>query len=347
MELGSNFDLDVTGLTYTKENVKTYLGDRHVVYTDSGRSALRYLLSTIKKGKVLLPAYICKSVIDCFTDDFEIQYYELNEHLQVKLSDLAIKLDDTVVAVYVMQYFGWLQTEQIMDYMKARQQELHYIMIEDTTHCFLTQKDGIGDYQICSLRKWFPIPDGGVLYSGKHSIAEDITAQQKRSGMITEAMVLKNLYIRNKVDCNRIYRQIFQNQEKDLDQQKDIYKISAMSLVLLECLDIERISDRRKENWNYLYSECKKLGIVPLYDGLADDFVPFSFPILVENRDDFRKYFIQNHIYCAVHWPMETDEQIRMESNAKIADHILSLPIDQRYTTQELQYVIDVMKEYG
>ena len=63
MEVGGDFELDVTQLKDVDDHLFNYLESYDTVYTDSGRSALRLLKRTLPKGKVLLPAYICESVI--------------------------------------------------------------------------------------------------------------------------------------------------------------------------------------------------------------------------------------------------------------------------------------------
>ena len=79
---------------------------------------------------------------------------------------------------------------------------------------------------------------------------------------------------------------------------------------------------------------------------MIDDFVPLTFPVYVTDRDMFRKYLIEHQIYCAVHWPLEGTE-LEGNSDAEwISDHILSLPIDQRYGVSHLKYLKSVIDGY-
>ncbi len=55
MELGSEFDLDLSQLADTSDTIFTYLEDFQAIYTDSGRNALR-LLSGILQGEAILLA---------------------------------------------------------------------------------------------------------------------------------------------------------------------------------------------------------------------------------------------------------------------------------------------------
>lgn len=344
MELGSNYDLRISELSFQDNNIKRYLENDSAFYVDSGRSAIKMLLPKIKKKKILLPMYICKSVVDCFSQGFEIQYYKLDMQLKINRRSLENLMDENVGMVYIMHYFGKLQEENDLTYIKQMQQRYHFFILEDTTHSFLTQKETIGDYQVCSLRKWFAVPDGGVLYTRNAKINQKMQLKENAlAGKITEAMILKNLYINKQVDCNDSYRKIFVEQEQKLDTQGEICHISELTSVLLECMDYEKIAQRRKKNWDYLYDHLKNQRIKPMYPEKAVDFVPFVFPIITEERNAFRKYLIEHNIYCAIHWPIETEKQRAIEENGLLEQQILSLPIDQRYTEKEIDYLIQVV----
>ena len=114
MELGSNFELDITQLSYKQDNIFSYLKDYHAVYTDSGRSALKILDKTLKKGIVLLPAYICESVIDVYKKDNQIRFYKINRDMTIDIDDLQSKMDSQVTVVYLMHYFGSVQNQKVL-----------------------------------------------------------------------------------------------------------------------------------------------------------------------------------------------------------------------------------------
>ncbi|MBR1598329.1 MAG: hypothetical protein IJ661_05345 [Lachnospiraceae bacterium] len=346
MELGSNYDLDITQLNEVSNNVQSYLGGCAKVYTDSGRSAIRFLLQKCTKVKVLLPSYICRSVVDCFDEGWDIEYYTVNERLEADMDEVKRLLDSSVGIIYVMHYFGILQGREFLDYIIEKKKQYNYIILEDTTHSFLTGSNKIGDYIICSLRKWFPIPDGGVLYSYSHELPQNELPNNGMSATVTEAMLMKYLYLQRGADCNQEYRDMFARAEKELDNREGISCISDMSAVLLDYFDIDLIAERRRENWNYLQENMNFGGIIPVYRSKANSFVPFTFPVMVEDRDNFRKYMIENKIYCAIHWPMETEEQQQIEMNRRIGQHIISLPIDQRYSIEEMRYMVKIMKRY-
>lgn len=346
MELGSNFELDITQLSYKQDNIFSYLKDYHAVYTDSGRSALKILDKTLKKGIVLLPAYICESVIDVYKKDNQIRFYKINRDMTIDIDDLKSKMDSQVTVVYLMHYFGSVQNNEVLKYLENTKKKRGYTIIEDTTHSIFTKKRTVGDYCVCSLRKWFPITDGGVLYTEKNvTDTFDMTEYQKNYFVDSlEAMILKKYYIQYGVDCNSIYREIFAKSEQRLDMQTEIYQISDISKSILECISITQLQEKRKKNYWQLKGKLKN---IPVKDVLStDNFVPLVYPVYVENRNQFRQYLMENKIYCAVHWPLAGTGMENDSDAVKIYENIISLPIDQRYESMHIEYLAQVIEAY-
>lgn len=346
MELGSNFELDLSELKYEQDNIFEYLKEYQTIYTDSGRSALKILNSVLEEGMILLPAYICESVINIYKQNGSIRFYRINPDMTIDFDDLQQKMDSQVKMVYLMHYFGSVQNNTVLNYLKEKKKEYGYIIIEDTTHSILTQKRTVGDYCVCSLRKWFPIPDGGVVYSHNPIVEQNCEIQFKKSIVYDklEAMILKKYYIQYGIDCNLIYRNLFAQSEERLDMQTEIYQMSDMARDILQCISIADVQKKRKRN----YCELKKfLENVPVTDVLlTDDFVPMVYPVYVHNRDRFRQYLMENKIYCAVHWPLVGTELEKRQDSVRIYENIISLPIDQRYGTAHMKYLEKVLDTY-
>ena len=345
MELGSEFNLRLEELEETQNSIYYKLKKHHTYYLDSGRSALKLLLKEIKKGEVLLPEYICDSVIRAFSE-FNINYYRLKEDLTIDLDDFHSRVNDNTRVVYVMHYFGALQPEEILTQIFLMKNQSDFIIIEDTTHSLFSRMQTIGDYCICSLRKWFAIPDGGILYSTKPLEFCNMN-DLKRNTNIDKAygMILKNLYLDGKIESNLLYRKILTDAEKKIDENKKIMKISSFSEYLLKCHDTIHLTTRRKENYTQLLNEIATIGLKPIVK-VEEGLCPFVLPISIDGRDTLREYLIENKVYCAVHWPLEITSLYKIKRSRKLSERILSLPIDQRYGLEEMSYLIRVLKNY-
>ena len=352
MELGSEFELEISSLSQKEDNLLQYLSSYNSIYMDSGRSATAVLNKVLKQGTILLPLYICESVINVYKEWFTIRFYKINKDFSVDIKDFEKKLKEGAAIVYIMHYFGQLQDKDFLEYLLKKRAECGFVIIEDTTHSVFTKARTVGDYCVCSLRKWFPIMDGGILYSEKPLSA--IVGQgipHKNPSEKLNAMILKHLHIEGKLDCNRLYRKIFMDEEDKLDSQKEVYYMSDLSKCLLSYFSVSELMEKRKRNYQELDNIMKGIGVKGALEG--EEFVPLCYPMYIENRDEFRKYLIDRQVYCAVHWPLENLESEQNGTDLKWDDtaiqmsrNIISLPIDQRYDKKHMQYLGSLIKDY-
>ena len=345
MELGSDFELDVSKLNYCNDHIFSYLEPYHTLYMDSGRSAAKLLNTMIPEGVILLPSYICDSVISVYRERFAIRFYKVHKNFMIDWGDMESKLDNQVTAVYLMHYFGQLQSEEFLKKLDKKKQEYGFLIIEDTTHSIFTKSKTLGDYCICSLRKWFPVMDGGVLYA-EQSLDEISLAgiQKKRPSAKLEAMILKKLYLEGQLECNAVYRKIFGEVEEKLNMQKNVYQMSDISKAMLCCFSISEIKRKRMENYENIAEFISKNDLESALNGKG--FVPLVYPIYIEDRDRFRKVMEQNRIYCALHWPIKGTELEKNYDAEIIYRNLISLPIDQRYDKEHMAYMKEQIECY-
>lgn len=344
MELGSEFSLNISDL-YLKDNtVFSYLKEYNTIYLDSGRSCIKLLSDTFDLGNVLIPEYICDSVIAAFGSR-EIIYYKLNSNFEIDIDDISAKINENTKIFFLMHYFGSIQPLHLLKNLKELQSKMNFIIIEDTTHSFYSNVNTIGDYCVCSLRKWFALPDGGVLYS-KNSLEiyhKNALSKNRDIGKIYP-FILKQLFIDGKISDKSLYRELFITNEKLFDVRNCMYSISDISLFLLNCYDILSLKNQRIINYRYLESKLNTIGINSIIS-LSDTDCPYVLPLLVLNRDKFRKYLNQHNIYCAVHWPLDKAIHVNMRVN-KLSERIISLPIDQRYGASGMDYLFSKINDY-
>lgn len=347
-ELGSDFYLDLDRMTKKEKNVLKTLEREDMIWTDSGRSAIKIIQKTLNCKKVLLPEYICESVIKCF-DMSLIEFYHIDDKFQIDLDDLEAKMVESVDLVYICHYYGYLQDKKTLSKIKENAKKFDIIILEDITQSLFSIQEEIGDYLIASVRKWVPIANGGVLYTNenpKFSVEINSCLSTSSDNDRVNGMILKKLYLDNRYDTNYMYRKIFQESEERIDHSQEIKVISDFSKFVLKCTDIDEIISRRKRNAEHLKKGLDEIGLVSFRNFNSEE-CPFAMPIRVKNRDDFRKYLISKRIYCAVHWPffdIKKEQRRQAKDNAK---ELLSLPIDQRYTEEDMDYLLSVIKEYG
>lgn len=346
MELGSEFSLGDSGKS-CEDNVFRFLLGFDAIYTDSGRSALKLLRGLLPPGKVLLPSYICESVYTCFPSD-RVRFYELTQDLEIDWNSLFERLNSDVSVVYLHYFNGVLPSEAaLLELHKAREKQKFQI-VEDTTHSIFSAPLTIGDYGICSLRKWFPIPDGGALYgrnlNGLTASSEAPWVQKKAC-----AMRRKRAYLSGQKgqSCKSEYRRLFAECDHTLDAQQSCYSMSEISRDILVSCSISRMISTRKRNAARMKETITEE--FPWLRPLAwthENECPLFFPVKAQNRDALRAYLISKDVYCAVHWPLQGTPMEAMKTVA-VSEQEISLPIDQRYHVVEMEYLLDCLRCYG
>jgi len=72
---------------------------------------------------------------------------------------------------------------------------------------------------------------------------------------------------------------------------------------------------------------------------------PLAFPILAEGRAQLTAYLEKKGIYTDIWVPAtlpEADEQSR-----QIAEKLLCLPLDERYTDRDMERIVNALAEYA
>lgn len=156
-------------------------------------------------------------------------------------------------------------------------------------------------------------------------------------------MVLKNMFLKNGYDTNLKYWEIFVKSE---DNIKDICVISDFARFLIKCESIKALIDKRKSNVLKLSYGLEEIGIngIRKFDTME---CPLVYSLRVKNRDDFRRYLMDNRIYCAIHWSFDGYKPEERPNGIYNAKTLISLPVDQRYGDKEISYLLDVISKYG
>ena len=221
MELGGEFYLDLNTLSEKNHSVDACLSGEQPLYFDSGRSALRFAARSLRPGTILLPEYICDSVITAFSGH-TLRFYRLTPSLEIVMDDLLSKLNGEVSAVFLMHYFGAVQPRAILEQLEAA---------------------------------------------------------------------------------------------------------------------------RRRRNYARLKDALVQLGVSPICR-IAEDACPLVLPVRVKDRDALRRRLMEHRIYCAVHWPFDGVQADERPLTRTLAAQMLSLPIDQRYDTAHIDYLMDTLDTY-
>ena len=299
----------------------------------SGRAALDFVIKDIKSKKDVktasLPSWCCDSMIEPFIrNNIKVGFYSViykNNKLIKKIenvnSDILLNID----------YFGYEDDNQI---------KFNGIIINDITHSMFVGSREC-DYTIGSLRKWAGFKTGGFAScKDGFKLKQSNNVPDEYIKLRTIAMNKKTKYINNEIDTKDFLND-YSKAEEMLDGLYD-YSGYIDDIQKAKKLDFISIKKKRQENAKRLLETVKEYAI---FKEVKENDCPLFVPILVENRDELRKYLISKNIYCPVHWPISSLHKL-IDEERYIYDHEISLVCDQRYNLEDMDYICECIKEF-
>ena len=352
-EIGSIFPLD--GETISQEEVTSTDFSDTKIYYSLCREALFDIAASLQglNKTVFIPAYTCQTVITPFEEaGWQCVFYSIQKNLRIdiqNLSDLVNKYNPSVLLVH--PFFG-MELNSQEEHVLQQISEKKTIIVLDKTQCLFSKKRyPFVSYTVGSFRKWFPIPDGGFIE--RNIKTTNIPQPQKENTEFTDrelaAMYLRGQYFKNGEQRTKDIS-IRLSKAADLMAENNIipHKMSQVAYNLLQREDIKRNQKSRFNNFSYLYNNIREsskiIKVCQDYNEVTT--APLYFTIYVDDRRTLQRLLSQDAIYAPVLWPVE-DEKVLIDDVVKyIYEHILAIPIDQRYNESDMQRVIEIVNHF-
>ena len=352
-EIGSIFPLSDAVLTKAESEKSSYKGDR--LFYSLCREAL-YDIAKAMGGTgdiVLIPAYTCQTVITPFEEaGWRCEYYSISKSLRINersLLELTEKHQPSLMVVH--PYFG-MDLDENEKTLLAKIRNKGIDIVVDLTQCLFSTVDySFSSFLVASYRKWMPIPDGGYLkiLSWKAVISQPESENKDFTEKEMTAMYLRGQYFENGEQRTKAIS-ISMSKAADNIAENNItpHKMSRVAYNLLSKHDIDNNQKSRYSNYTYLFHNIKESkDIIKVCQNI--NYVttaPLYFTIYVNNRSSLQRKLAQDAIYAPVIWPVE-DERVLINEEVKyIYNHILAIPIDQRYNESDMQRVTEIINRY-
>lgn len=288
---------------------------------NTGRNCLEYILRARGYRRVYLPYYSCEVLLEPFNKlGVEYTFYHINERLEL---DEDIQLQDGE-ALLCINYFGLKQ-----DHVERLAARYGQQLIVDNTQAFYAQPiEGIDTFYSC--RKYFGVADGAYLYCGKPL---EMELEQDQSW---ERMG----YLLKRIDLTpeAAYAD-FKARSSEL-RNNPIKTMSALTHRIMASIDYQQAAQRRRDNYRILDEALKDENRISL--PLADSAVPMVYPFLTDDKY-LRKRLIDNKIFVAQYWANVLDWCNEDCTDHQLTQHLFPLPIDQRYGTEEINRIIQLI----
>ena len=403
MEIGSIYEIAPDSLKgYNADNeqevslgelreIKKYNKKYHA-YTASGREAIALALKSLSKcrpdlsKRCLLPAYMCDTVFFPFEHEgWEIYFYHVNKELKVDKEELRAQIEKVAPELlFIHPYYGVDTWKELRPWLIELKNQGICIMEDVTQSYYLGSAGAEADYVIGSLRKWYPVPDGGFVASDESLLDEAINEDEEHARMRLGVLMDKwnYLYGNQAAEEKSVNKAAYLKRNRELegllDEYSGIREMSNETAYILGRVNEDEAKIRRSENYRYLYDRlCGELKnkewfepIITVskeeyenyeedgercqigtgYDNCQNRLVtaPLYFAIYADDRDGLQSFLTGRGIYAPVLWPIgKENEDCLTEDERYIFEHMLALPMDQRYGREEMEYIVEVMGAYG
>lgn len=294
----------------------------------SARAALRALLEQSKCVCVLLPSYVCDSVIDAVADSGrQVEFYSLDAGLLPNVDPADLGLNTWLLYV---NYYG------LCDYqtrLVAQRYPASQLVIDNTQALFgWTSPDCATIY---SPRKFVGLPDGGLLIAPTKKL-EPPEDQDKGS-----FARMDHLLIRMAEGAQAGYAQ-FLTAGRSLGNTSPL-RMSTITNRLLSGIDFDAVRVRRSSNYKRL---ATKLGVLNEWDWRENvDVAPLCYPLMLQSDvGALRQWLIARGIFIPTYWE---DARGRVEAASieqRFLCQCLALPCDQRYNHKEIDAMATLIR---
>ncbi len=290
----------------------------NAIKLNCGRACLEYLIKAYEIRKIWLPFFLCDSVIQrCNHFDVSIGCYTIGDGFSIHIPS-EIKEDEWL---YVVNYYGQLSVNDI-----ERLRKVHERIIVDNAQAYY-EHPVVNVPTIYTCRKFFGVSDGAFLYT-KRKVDFELETDVSYNRM-------EFLLGRFERGASVFYDEYVKNNE--IFAKEPMKKMSALTENILRGLDHEYIKKARTDNWRILHEHLNE------YNGLKlkNTENAFAYPLLVKNGREMRNILIGRKIYIPLLWPNVLSDCPLDSVEYELADNILPLPCDQRYKSEDMNYLAE------
>ena len=311
-EIGGYFGLE-------RFNGKEYY--EQAIGVNSGRNALLYILKARQYRKIYIPRFLCDSITRlCEREGVIYEEYSIDASFTPIIDNLILQPDESI---YIVNFYGQIKNEQVLRWKKQWGN-----IILDNVQAFF-QKPIHGVDTVYSCRKFFGVPDGGYVVT------------EARFGEMLEQDVscdrMKHVLGRFEQSAS-LYYNAFQTNDEGF-YELPLRLMSALTQNLLCGVDYEAVRQKREENYAVLASALDSKNrmnpVVPIG--------PYCYPFYTENGMILKKRLAAKGIYVATLWPNVLKYENTLEK--ELAENLLPIPCDQRYTSEDMLYIIQTIEE--
>ena len=317
-------------------------------YFMSGRCANYYALEDIcltdTKKVAYVPVYTCETVLAPFLKaGYQLKFYGVSRDMSPVFDETVL---DDISVLNLCGYYGFCNYDR--DFIR-KCSERGIVIIEDATHSIFSD-DGVdpySDYVVGSLRKWIGVSAGGFAIKRKGRFTLPVK-EPDRTHLTLRARLMEGsspgMSYCGGHPRDETLQQLsdaFWEAEMWLRRIFDSYGSDDTSVDIIRRYDFNRLKERRRANYRYLLDHMPdhpQLTVV--FPRLPEGTVPSHFTVYAADRDMVQKYLAGHGIKSTTYWPQGPMVDTEGFADADyIYSHVLSIPCDQRFDAEDMEYI--------
>jgi hypothetical protein len=316
--IGGYFELE---LAHSRQHLHT-----DAVRFHSARAAFLALIRTAKPKRVWMPHYLCDSMfLPLRAAGVRVERYSLNERFEVNVEPDMREGD----WLYYVNYFGLCERQASLIMSRFGPSRV----VIDNCQAFFSAPQPCAA-TIYSPRKFFGVPDGGLLISARR-VPQPATlddASKHRSRYLIERLA----------EGAEAGYTSYQSAEQTLENLEP-RQMSRLTSRLLASIDFERARAVRNENFRILHEKLGRSNTFPI--DLSQVNGPMCYPLFIDSPG-LREHLIASRIFVATYWKEVLQTVADTSWEAAFVKNIVPLPCDQRYGADAMRRVIEVCANF-
>lgn len=278
-----------------------------------GRNALAYIIQAYDIHKIAMPKFMCDSC-NGVLKNVSVRYYSVGLDFNPIVEEL-----DSDEWLYVVNFYGQLAEKNLVALKE------NYNLIVDNAQAYFNDPiEGIPTLYTC--RKFFGVADGAILYSNKRIKVEVQDESFDR---------MRFLMGRFERSASEFYSDYVENNH--IFANESIKRMSGLTENLLRAIDYEAVSKKRTKNFVYLEEKLSSINKL----NLSIPNGPFMYPLYLKNGAEIRKKLQTDKIFIPTLWPAVFNLCKKDQLEYDMALNILPIPVDQRYSIDDMEYIIN------
>ena len=226
-------------------------------------------------------------------------------------------------------------------------------LIEDCAHALFSQYRGkpvgsLGDIAVFSISKTLPAPRAGALVVNNPRLHLPRLSLEPAAGARADALRDKEIFFhRAHLQAHDFRRRISRPPHMPIliregrlyRHAAEVHEVDETSLLVMHNADPRRIARIRNGNFRTYLGQLQDIALVKTITSRAS---PIGFPVVVPDRDGFRKRLKEQGVDALCHWPdylLPKGVATRFPEALQLANSILSLPCHQDLGAEQIAYV--------